>query len=469
MSKRVTITADIFNDPRLIKLMDFGTRINPVKPKREQEIRSQYRERVQKRELGEPVKRPENRFDRTGIMLGTTLFGGTPNVTEDDIKLMYDAGFDFLLSLNDGEYGEQVLDWCEKYGIPVICNGLRGAIGGDLINICRENPDAVKEYKPHPASIGDDGIDEPCSENIPNLKPLHDAYRKHFPDRFLFSNLLPGMDIKSVTGEHSYRKYVNRFSETVDTDYICADIYPFHPIKIVNRFEMIICLNTYHTLADICRRDGKDFWIYIQSMGRWFSHLYIMTTREMIKWQVYTALCYGCRSILHVSYNPVWGNDAVGMIDYDGNLTEQYLYVKEVNREAKKLIDVMKDYRGLGVIFSDSRKNNPHFSFAKLKQKRSNTIQNFSGIPQVKSVTSESTAIAGFFRNSEGKYAVMAVNCKNIYDPDASQTITVELNGPMKVKVFSNGTLSDETVTDRITVNVNSCEAAFIMLDSRYN
>lgn len=465
--KLFQITAAAFDSPSLTKLMDFAAFISPAKVKNEAAIRARDREAVAGGNFGSPIPRtPANldgTLDRDRILLGTTLFGDVPKVTERDIQLIAEGGFDFLINGNHGEYGRQIMDWCQKYNIAVIGEECGEQIGIDWHHVEDDAPARFAALRPHPASVGDTGWDEPTCDNFHFLADYHRAYQKALPNRFLFSNLLPGMDIKAMLGTSPYADYVNRFSREVPTDYISADIYPFHPCKVMNRFEMIICLNTYHCLGNTCRRDNKDFWLYIQSQARWFAHLYTMTTYEMIKWQVYASLCYGCRSIIHASYNPVWGGDAVGMITYDGKVTEQYLYARRVNGEVQKLSPVLKDYRSLGVTLAHARRQNPHFTFAALKQKHNNRLQGFDGVPFVKSVESDSTALVGYFKNKAGQNALMLVDCRNIYDPYTTQTVTVNFAAPTRVSVYEHGEKTQEKEVSSLSLTLNACDGVFIV------
>jgi len=463
--KRIQITADIFNSKPLTNLMDVLSFISPAKTVNEEKIRSADREKIRQKNYGKAIERTPTNIngvlDRNRILLGVSLFGDVPKIKEDDIKLISEGGFDFVLSLNGGDYGRQILDWCDKYNLSVISTECTDSLSGDIRTL-DYSKNIFENFTPHKASVGDNCWDEPAVENFPFIAKFHKAYKEHFPDRFLFTNLLPGIDFEGMLGVKTYREYLDRFSKTVDTDYISADIYPFHPIKFLNKFEMAICLHTYHCIGEICRKQNKDFWLYIQAQGKWFSHLYTMTTCEMIKWQTYTALCYGTRSLIYVSYNPVWGNDAVGFVDYDGNLTEQYLYARRINEEIQKLSPVLKDYRSIGVEFVKSKKHNPHFIFGEIKQKKNNRTDGFSGIKKVKNIQSEDTAIAGYFENKNGGNALMLVNCKNIYSPYASQNITVEFDGEVSLRVYKKGELSEEKITSKITVNSDSCDGIFI-------
>lgn len=469
--KRFSITADIFDNKYLTGLMDFAAFISPAKTVDEQAIRAADRKLIAEGKLGEPIQKPSanlgGKLDRDKILTATTLFGDRPKVTERDIKLMADAGFDFIINGNGGEYAEQIFNWCEKYGLAAIGSEVHGYLAENKTDIqsADENTDIFSKFKPHPASVGDSLFDEPHTENFSKVAKFHRIYEKYLPGRFAFSNLLPAGAVKSQMGARSYREYVDRFAAEVSADYLSVDIYPFHPAKIINVVEMMICLETYYHISEACRREGRDFWLYIQTQMRWFSHLYTYTTFEMIKWQYYASLAYGCRSIINASYNPVWGNDAIGIIDYDGNLTEQYLYVKRVNAEIVKLSPVIKDYRSLGVCLFKGRKNNPHFMLALPKQNENNKRAGFDGIEAVKSIESESTVLAGYFKNAEVKNALMLVNCRDLYDPYASQTVTVRLMKKYTVSVYEHGELTRTETADVLTVQPGSCDGIFITLD----
>lgn len=469
--KRFTITDDMFNNKYLTALMDFMEKLSPAKTKNEQAIRAADRKLISEGKLGEPIEKPtaniNGRLDRNRILTATTLFGNKPMVTESDIKLIADAGFDFIISENRGEYEKQILDWCEKYDVAVIGSEIREFISNNKIDVdsLNENENIFENFKPHPASVGDGFCDEPHISAFSRIAKFHRIYEKYLPQRFVFSNLFPSCAVKSAMGTKTYKEYIDSFSKEVKSDYISVDIYPFHPSKLMNQFEMMKCLETYHTVGNACRRDGKDFWLYIQTQMKWFSHIYTFTTFEMIKWQYYASIAYGCKSVINASYNPVWGNDAIGIIDYNGKLTEQYLYVKRINKEIVNLSPVIKDFKSVGVSVYKGRRNNPHFALAAMMQNKNNKLARFNGIPNVKNIESESTVLAGFFENSQGKNAVMLVNCKDIYNPYASQYIVLKLYKKAKVRIYEHGELKREETSYEITVNAGSCDGVFIILD----
>ena len=152
------------------------------------------------------------------------------------------------------------------------------------------------------------------------------------------------------------------------------------------------------------------------------------------------------------------------MIDREGRLTEQYLYAKRINAEVQRLSPVLSSYRSLGVLCAEAAKENPDLSLAVKQQRRSSAAQGFSGIPEVRRVRSESTALAGFFENAGGERALMIVNCRDLFDAQAAQSVAVDLNGAFRVRVYQKGALTFDGRRDVVRLRLDSCDGAFLTL-----
>ena len=464
---RILHIKDPFNIPAMIAVMDAAAKLFPNRSKNEAQIRLHDRGCVANGELGESVSYEpglvNGRLNRSKILMGTAFFNEIKNIKPCDYEYIRDAGFDFLIAGVSEDALEKLLDECLKNNIAVIGGGFPG--NPDIQSITENTVFDFSGYKSHPALAGNMGWDEPNASAFGAINTYTKAYHKALPGQFLFNNLFPDGTMKMFLGAKNYRDYINRWAESVEDDYISLDHYPFYSTSLINRIGLRIALNTYDCVADACRRTGRDFWIYTQTQGNWFAHLYLLVTYEQVKWQVYTALCYGARSIIQVSYVPVWGNDAYAMTDKDGNLTEQYLYAKRINGEVQKLSSVLSDYRSLGVVFSKAEKENRCFSSALKQQRKSNAEREFESIIEVLSVNSESTALIGFFENESGEKAIMIVNCRNLFDAEASQHITVELNNSYRVRVYQKGELVYDECCNSINLMLDSCDGVFITLD----
>ena len=325
---------DPFNNPAMIAVMDAAAKLAPNSSFNEAEIRRRDLDTVSREDFHPPVPHApglaHGRLNRDKILMGTAIFDHGDNVTPRDFELISDGGFDFLITCG-GKAHEMALEECPKYGIAVIAGNDTLPWGGNILEAAKNGTLDFSRYRRHPAQAGDMGWDEPNTAKFEEIGAFVKAYREALPEQFLFNNLLPDGSMKSQLGANSYREYVDRWADTVDADYISLDHYPFYCSSLLNRIGFRIALNTYDCVADACRRTGRDFWIYTQTQGNWFAHMYLRVTFEQVKWQVYTALCYGARSIIQVAYRPAWGNDAYGMTDQNGRLTEQYLYARLVN------------------------------------------------------------------------------------------------------------------------------------------
>ena len=458
------IMQDPFNHPSMIALMDTAAKLAPNTSKDEAAIRAADRAAAANGDLGAPVSHEpgliDGKLNRDKILMGTPVSNVDGMVlSEKDYEYIRDAGFDFVICWGGGEFRAFALDECLKNGVAVIA----GNPGLPAISES-SRPWDFSGYQKHPAQVGDHGCDEPNTSAFALINEYEQAYRRALPGQFLFNNLFPDGTMKGLLGASSYKEYVDRWAQTVRSDYISLDHYPFYSTALINRIGFRLSLNTYDCIGAACRRTGRDFWIYTQTQGNWFAHLYLRVTFEQIKWQVYTALCYGARSIIQVAYTPVWGNDAYGMIDRDGNLTEQYLYAKRINAEVQKLSPVLTPYRSLGVLCADAASENHDLSLAVKQQRQSSAAQGFYGVPEVRRVRSDATALAGFFENAEGEKALMIVNCRDLFDAAASQFVTVDLNGAYRVRVYQKGELTSDEVRSVVRLELGSCDGAFVTL-----
>lgn len=466
---RRVIMQDPFNHRAMIAVMDFAGKLFPNASKNESAIRQRDRAAVQNGDLGAPVTHEpgliNGRLNRNKILVGAAFFRDGRPLCPGDVEMIGKAGFDFLLLCDGGETRDAALDECLKNGLAAISITDGIPVGPGIRDAVKNGSIDFSGYRKHPAQVGDMGWDEPNTADFPYIAEYVRAYREALPGQFLFNNLLPDGSMRSQLGAKSYAEYVDRWADTVDSDYICLDHYPFYCSSLFNRIGFRIALNTYDRVASACRRTGRDFWIYTQTQGRWFAHMYLLVTSEQIRWQVYTALCYGARSIIQVAYAPAWGNDAYAMTDKDGSLTEQYLYAKRINAEIQKLSPVLADYRSLGVLSADAEKENRYLSPAVKRQNKRSKERGFSGIAEVRRVSSGSTALTGYFQNDAGGKAILLVNCRDLFDASASQRITVELNGEYRVRVYQKGELVADDRRSVVDIRLGSCNGAFITLD----
>ncbi len=436
-------------------------------------IRITDKAKVSSGDFGEQtVKEPpiiDGSLNRGKLLIGTTIFYDDQNIDEEDIKLIADGGFDFLISESGDDFQRMLIEYCEKYGVALISKDKSLPSGSEIPQALARGMNLFADYEHHPVRVGDTAGDEPHASLFPAMGEYYKLFSERFPEQFLFSNLFPAGTVSKRLGTKTYKEYVSEFVKKVPSDFISLDEYPFFSLSFLKRMAFSLCLETYDIVACACRENNRDFWLYLQTQGNWFDRIYSLPTYEQIKWQVYTALSYGAKCLMHISYTPVWGSDAYAMIDKKGNVTEQYLYAKRINGELNNLSPVFMRYRNLGVLPSIAKKETGYLKRAFSAQKKSSAQKGFSGIECVEKIRSDYSALTGYFAGNNGKgYALMLVNCRDLYTPEAGQEINVHLKYPCTVTVYKNGTVFEiKEACKNITVTLESCEGAFVTIDKK--
>jgi hypothetical protein len=456
----------------IMPVIRFFRKIFPVESRGEEQTRAADKARALSGDFGPPVfKEPSvvaGSLNRGKLLIGTAIFYEDSNIDDEDIGLIAGGGFDFIINENTGEYQRMLADACGKFAIALISRDESLPNGSGILDALASGKDLFADYAVHPARVGDTAFDEPHARFFDAMGAYYRLYKKSFPDKFLFYNLFPAGTSAKKLGTKNYKEYIAEYVKKVPSDFISLDEYPFFSISLLKRMAFAICLHTYDTVAAACRENNRDFWLYLQTQGNWFDLIYALPTFEQIRWQAYAALAYGAKCLMHVAYSPVWGKHATAMIDKDGNITEQYLYAKQVNEELAALSSIYMRYKSLGVLPVIARKETGYMKTAMKRQRKSSAAKAFDGFDSVRSVTSDFSALAGYFTAAQGgSEALMLVNCANLYCPGAQQTVTAALRSPCKATIYRNGKPENTVIADKnITVLLTCGEGVFITLET---
>lgn len=456
----------------IMPVIRFFHRIFSVESRGEEQTRAADKAQAISGNFGPPVlKEPSvaaGSLNRGKLLIGTTIFYEDSNIDDEDVRLIADGGFDFIINENTGEYQRMLADACEKYAIALISRDESLPNGSGILDALASGKDLFADYAAHPARIGDTAFDEPHTRFFDAMGEYYRLYKKSFPDKFLFYNLFPAGTSAKKLGAKNYKEHIAEYVKKVPSDFISLDEYPFFSISLLKRMAFAICLHTYDTVAAACRENNRDFWLYLQTQGNWFDLIYALPTFEQIRWQAYTALAYGAKCLMHVAYSPVWGTQAYAMIDKRGNVTEQYLYAKRINEELASLSPVYMRYKSLGVLPAIARKETGCMKSAMKRQRKSAAAKGFSGFACVRSVTAQYSAIAGYFAGTrEGSGALMIVNCAGLYNPGTQQEIVAALRVPCKITVYRKGKPEEPAILqDSLTVKLACGEGVFITIET---
>lgn len=304
-------------------------------------------------------ERQEYCFDRDRLLIGA-YYGDQKKVKEAK-----EAGIEFFI---DSGITEEYLDECEKYGIGIIASDYNLPRGyanfPDSLRDGWVNFDYENEYKDHPALWGDDLIDEPNVQAYANIAESVDAYLENTDGKIPLVNLFPsyasdeqlGVSPERTAAQKfflaannngtgagpSYKTYVSEYINTIGTDYISVDIYPYssklnirgREVKDTNKSW----LRNLDILAEACRDTNRDLWVITQASGE-TEHgeddggpRYCDEVSD-ISQQAYASLAFGAKAIIHAEFGAKgwWDPETSHMIDKDGNTTKTYDAVKTVD------------------------------------------------------------------------------------------------------------------------------------------
>ena len=172
-------------------------------------------------------------------------------------------------------------------------------------------------------------------EDFEAYKKRFDAIRAADSTHLCYQNLFPyyGDELLETIGAASYEEYLRKFSE-IPLPQISFDFYPI--------WDYDIRPTWYYTLEAVRReslRTGVPFWAFVLSTP----HVgYPQPTLEMLRLQIYSNLAYGAQAIQYFTFRTPPPDDTYdyhnGPITLEGQKTETYNIVRDMNRELHEVI-----------------------------------------------------------------------------------------------------------------------------------
>lgn len=245
----------------------------------------------------------------------------------EDYRAMRDAGFDVSVDGYDS-IGEITLSLnrARQVGIKLM------VAGRQIMDFPAETAEAVRH---HPALFGYMLGDEPRMADFDTYKHRYHAIRAADSTHLCYQNLFPyyGDELLETIGAASYEEYLRKFSE-IPLPQISFDFYPI--------WDYDIRPTWYYTLEAVRReslRTGVPFWAFVLSTP----HVgYPQPTLEMLRLQIYSNLAYGAQAIQYFTFRTPPPDDTYdyhnGPITLEGQKTETYNIVRDMNRELREAI-----------------------------------------------------------------------------------------------------------------------------------
>ena len=388
-------------------------------------------------------EKQDYRFDDSKLLIGG-YYGG-----KGLGQLAENARLDFVI---DSGVTQGELDEYAEHGIGIIAGGYNmpryyGSADASVMDAWL-NID-LSTYKDHPALWGDDLIDEPSAACYAALESANASYRATFPDKMCFINLFPiyanneqlaeepGVSVlqkmlrpttdQAEDSTARYKKYVSDYINTISTDYICVDIYPYfsdvdrkgNEVKSTGEWY----LRNLDILAEACRETGRDLWVITQAAGetkdgkeKSGSPRYCDEVSD-ISQQAYVCLAFGSKAIIHGQFaSKGWWAPESHMIGPDGKPTETYDSVQTVNGWLKLFADEYGKYTYTSTYMLNKNKL-AGFGKGELET----TVDS-----EKADITSKNGLVIGTFDGESGQKAYVIVNMQELNDNvTAKATFTV--------------------------------------------
>ncbi len=315
---------------------------------------------------GEPITATRQDYDFDNSRL---LIGGYGMAHKDEAYVQYakQAGLDFVIS----NVTEDFLDLCDEYSLGVIAKNYLGVPYGRPSEWLKL--DGESYVCEHESVWGHDLIDEPKTQAFSGLAAATNHFYSQTDGKIALVNLFPMYASGEQLGVEAqisdlnkrlfyrrdaateqidcYKRYISDYINTIDTDYICADIYPLNETSDGEKRTIRPWLRNLDILGEACRETGRDLWVIAQCSGDtttdsvYPSHC---NEAEDIRWQSFVTLAFGGKAIIYACYDGGWWDSDSHAIYTDGTRTQTYYAIKEVSQELHSFADIYGDYENKG-------------------------------------------------------------------------------------------------------------------------
>jgi hypothetical protein len=230
------------------------------------------------------------------------------------------------------EENKAILDACLKHGLKYIAMDGRRDTFTETNPAFGPNLDAIlADYVKHPAYGGQYLYDEPKMSQFNFLAAQNQYLLKKDPAHLPFINLLPIYVDPAYSGTN-YEAYVDIYCRKVKPALLCYDHYAlFENVERESYFENM----------EVIRRAGLKYNIPMGFIFQTTPHGTYRDPSEIdLRWQVNSALAYGCKALFYFTYFTITDPEANfhnGIIDPKGNRTVHYDMARRINAELKTM------------------------------------------------------------------------------------------------------------------------------------
>ncbi len=362
--------------------------------------------------------------------------------------------------------------------------------------------DQLAPYKDHPAFYGVMLADEPSYHNAYCYGEIYKSIKRVMPKCYVQYNLLPmehnystiqyrypgvssiGSSISNAEIETAYKSYVTAFLDTMGTDYIQYDDYPFKSAKASGISGLFGATDPYvdptslrniQLVAEIAKERGLDVKVVSQSSlmktGGSNGAVHIrQVTENDARWLNNYLMGFGVKQINYFTYWTKAASSSSGeyfvdggsFVNRDGTPTALYTFMQTIMADNDKFAPTIShfDYNASQIFGSnnDSNKNNDHISWSSSLTAEA-SFRWLSGI----TTSLEYTLVTELYDKDNYNFMYMVMNT---IDPNegGTQSITVTLDSSVtKFYVYDQSGNRTEQTGNTYTVSLTAGQAIYIM------
>jgi len=420
----------------------------------------------------------DTRIPHHEFLLGTWLCQITAHHVcfYDDYHLqeMADCYIDYVVQPHVNEtslaqhekFGIGMIPWTANLNIPFYNGGCRPEGENPAPEF---DPDAFRagttNLIDHPIIWGSFQIDEPNANDFEYISKAGQIIENELlPDTANFYCLFPNMATQSQMGRPDYATYVKDFVETVDSDTIFYDHYPYDNGAAGNLSAFLRNLNA---VANYCYTLGRDQWIVLQvntAEGRDF-----VVSADMMRFQAYASMAYGAKSITWGCWIYGWGHNNI--YDDNGVRTEQYEKLQETNADLAALGPIYMRYTGNSnaILCGPDGALDGSRLLRKYIDSKPVTKMKHSALTDLTTGQADFVLVGHYNKNVGEGEAYMFVNCNDIwFKTENTATVTFKTADPTSlVTAYVKGipTILTPDENGVYTVQIHGADAVFVTVD----
>lgn len=274
---------------------------------------------------------------------------------ENALFLTQEAGIDMVeLTFINSDNINRALVAAEKVGIKVLVEDLDVFSGfqDQIVPTFDEKKiiDRINKIKKNKHIMGYYIWDEPHEKDFEKVRYLRNLVKKIDGNRLPFSVLFPSYGIYKWNNG-TYPQYVDNYLRIVNPDVLSFDYYPFRKTT-----DQIITNDLWRDFGYLRRKSleyNRPLWFYFQAVPINPGDIAIST--EMIKAQMYSALCYGVKGLSYYK---------VSNFLYDSFAQKSGIFdeIKKINTKVKNIGNYLFDKKSekiyhTGIKSNDSKLN----------------------------------------------------------------------------------------------------------------